>query len=680
MENQNINPLVDVPPCKNHAAPLHQVRSEHFEPALKKAIERAHINIQAIKDDPSPPCFDNTILALEAADEQVRWIQGIYFNLLSAEATEPIQKLAAIVSPLLTHFVNDVVLDNLLFDRVRVVYNKQENLSGEQRQLLEEVYSNFVRNGALLNADQKTNLRKIDDELSLLSPLFSENVLKATNKFELIVDNPNDVEGIPESTLAQAADLAKTKGLSGQWIFTLQAPSFIPFVKYCKNRALREAISRAYRSRAFRDEFDNQDNIKKIISLKHKRAQLLGFKNHAAYVLEKRMAQSPEKVHSFLDYLLTYAKPAAQKEIKELQEFAQKTDQIDELQAWDINFYIEKIKKIKFNFDEELLRPYFKLENVIDGAFEHAQRLYGIEFKKSSEYPVYHPDVSTYEVFEKGTQKLVGIFYTDFHPRSTKQGGAWMTSFLGQGLFRGSVQRPHISIVCNFSPSTDNHPSLLTYDEVFTLFHEFGHALHGLLSQCTYSSISGTNVYWDFVELPSQLMENWTLEKEGLEHFAKHHITGEIIPQHLIDKLIKSQKFMAGYNYLSQIKLGTLDMSWHDLKNPQAISDVSSHEEAVTSDLNVIPPIQGANTSCSFSHIFDGGYSAGYYSYKWAEVLEADAFELFKENGIFNPETAKSFKDNILSRGGTEHPMDLYKKFRGREPDPKALLRRDGLI
>ncbi len=677
----NTNPLIDVPPTKLGAVSFDLIKPDHYVPALEKAIEQAKERLSDIKSSTDTPDFENTILALETSGQHVNWIAGIYFNLLVAETTEELQALAQTIGPLLSKFSNDTDLDAELFKKVDHVFKGQNrlDLNSEQIQLLTETHSAFVRNGALLSESDKQTLRTIDEELSKLSPQFSENVLKATNKYELHVTDDKDVEGLPKSALAVAKELALKSEKPG-WIFTLHGPSLTPFITYCKNRELRKQILTAYNSRSFNDDFDNQENIKKITQLNFKRANLLGFSTYAEYVLQKRMAENPKTVYGFLDELLTYAKPAAEREIKELTAFAKKTDNIDQLQNWDTKFYIEKLKKEKFSFDDEDLRPYFKLENVIQGAFDHASKLYGVEFRPSNDYPLYHKDVNTYEVYKVNSDELVGLFYTDFFPRASKQGGAWMTVYLEQGIYNDSVQRPHVSIVCNFTPSTTDSPSLLTYLEVRTLFHEFGHALHGLLSDCTYQSIAGTNVYWDFVELPSQIMENWTLEKESLMLFAKHHQTGELIPDNLIKKLKSSSQFMAGLHNMRQLKLCALDMGWFENNSPDDITNVDDFESAATKNLEVLPSTKGTNISCSFSHIFGGGYAAGYYSYKWAEVLDADAFEYFQEKGVFNKEVSEKFKENILTKGGSRHPLKLYENFRGRKPDPKALLRRDGLI
>lgn len=675
------NPLLKPFTNKDQAAPFDLIKVEHYVPAVEEAIKIAKDNVAKIKANPAAPDFENTIVALEAASLLADQISTIYSNLEVAHADEALQALAQDIYPKLTALASDVSLDAEIFNRVKMVYDKRAslNLNGEQNRLLEKTYLSFTRNGALLNETDKEALRQIDQELSVLGPKFSENVLKATNSFEMVLDKKEDVDGLPEGILEGAAAQAAAKGHAGKWFFNLQIPSYLPFMTYAKNRALREKMWRAFSSKAYKGEFDNQSNVLKIVELRNKRAKILSFSTHADFVLAERMAKNPTTVMEFLNKLLAASKNAGLKDVQELTEFANKLDGLTEIKPWDVAYYSEKLKEEKYAFNEEDLRPYFKLENVVEGVFAHAKKLYGLTFKENKDIPVYHPEVKAYEIFEEASGKYMGLFYTDFFPRETKKGGAWMTQFRNQGLIEGKMKRPHVSIVCNFTQPTPTKPSLLTYDEVRTLFHEFGHALHGMLSECTYPSLSGPNVYWDFVELPSQIMENWVGEKEGLDIFARHYETDQPMPAELIEKLKRSQKFQAGYMSCRQLQFGLMDMAWHST-DPATIKDVDAFEELATAETRLFPKVEGANSSCSFGHIFAGGYSAGYYSYKWAEVLDADAFEYFKEKGLFNQEVAKKFKDNILSRGGTEHPMDLYKKFRGREPDPNALLCRDGLI
>ncbi|MDG0815575.1 M3 family metallopeptidase [Bdellovibrio svalbardensis] len=675
------NPFLTKFTGKDEAVPFDQIKVEHYLPALEEAIKIAKENVAKIKANTAAPDFENTIVALESASELAEKIALTYGNLEVANADEALQALAKDIYPKLTALSSDISLDPEIFARVKSVYDNRASfkLNGEQNRLLEKSYLSFARNGALLSATDKDKLRQIDLDLSVLGPKYSENVLKATNAFEMYLDKKEDLEGLPEGALEAAAAMAEAKGKKGQWLFNLQIPSYLPFMTYAKSRPLREKMWRAYSSRAFKGEFDNQELVKKIVTLRAERAKLLGFKTHADFVLAERMAQNPLTVFDFLQKLLTASREAGKRDVAEVQSFAQQLDGLTDLKPWDFGYYSEKLKEDKYAFNEEDLRPYFKLENVVEGVFTHAKKLYGLTFKENKDIPVYHPEVKAYEVFEEKSGKYMGLFYTDFFPRETKKGGAWMTQFRNQGLSEGVLKRPHVSIVCNFTKPTPTKPSLLTYDEVRTLFHEFGHALHGMLSDCTYQSLSGPNVYWDFVELPSQIMENWVGEKEGLDLFARHYETNEPMPAELIHKLKASQKFQAGYMSCRQIQFGLMDMAWHTA-DPSLIKDVDAFEEQATADTRLFAKVDGANSSVSFSHIFAGGYSAGYYSYKWAEVLDADAFEYFKEKGLFDPEVAQKFKENILSRGGTEHPMELYKKFRGREPDPKALLRRDGLI
>lgn len=674
------NPLIE--PLKNFdkALPFDQITAEHFVPAVEYWVADAKKNIQQILDNPSAPNFENVIFALEKSSERLDQASLAFGNLEVAHGDEKIHEVGKKLYPLLASFSSDITLNPALFTKIKQVYEHRKNLqlTVEETRLLEKTYLSFVRNGALLDSDKKDRLRKIDQELSTMGPQFSENVLKATNAFEMVLEE-KDLVGLPESAVEAAKDLAESKGQQGKYIFNLQIPSYMPLVTYSKRRDLREKIFRAYNSRAFQGTLSNQELIKNILKLKRERAQLLGFKDHADFVLQERMAKNSTQVTSFLRRLQDVSLVAAEKDLKEVSDFAFEIDKLNDFKSWDFAYYSEKLKEKKYSFNEEDLRPYFKLENVVNGVFEHARKLYGIIFKENTQLPVYHPDVKCYEIYREDNQTYLGLFYTDFFPRQTKKGGAWMTLFREQGYFDGDVRRPHVSIVCNFTKPTTTKPSLLTYDEVRTLFHEFGHALHGILSDCRHRSMSGPNVYWDFVELPSQIMENWVNEKESLDLYARHYETDQLIPKDLVDKLVRSQKYLAGWMSLRQVQLGTLDMAWHTT-DPNTISDIERFEDNAVSAFRLLPKIDGMNVSCSFSHIFAGGYSAGYYSYKWAEVLDADAFEYFKEKGIFNKDVAARFRDNVLSKGGSEHPMELYKKFRGREPDADALLRRDGLI
>lgn len=652
---------------------------EDYKPAFEENIKNAKAEIDAIINNPETPTFENTLEALDFAGNPLDRLSSVFFNLNSAETSEEMQKIAQEVSPLLTEFSNDITLNEDLFKRIKAIYDEKDslNLTTEQQTLLDKKYKGFVRNGALLNDDQKTKLREIDTQLAKLKLIFGENVLAETNNYHLQITNENDLKGLPEGVIEAAKSEAESRKLEG-WIFTLDYPSYIPFLTYADNRELRKELAIAAGKKAFQNnKFDNQNNVKDIVRLRHERANLLGYTSHAHFVLEERMAQNPDKVISFLNDLLEKAKPAAEKEFAELTAFANELDGIDHLEKWDGSYYSEKLKQKLFNLDDEKLKPYFKLENVLNGAFTIAKKLYGLTFTEVFDIEKYHEDVTTYEVTDENNE-LVAVFYADFFPRKGKRNGAWMTSYKSQSIRNGKNDRPHISNVCNFTPPTATKPSLLTFNEVTTLFHEFGHGLHGMLANTVYPSLSGTSVYWDFVELPSQVMENWCYEPEALALFAKHYETGEIIPQEYVEKIKESASFQEGMATMRQISFGLLDMTYHG--KPQKIDDVKAFEEKAFENTKLYPDVAENCMSTSFSHIFQGGYSSGYYSYKWAEVLDADAFAYFQEKGIFDKEVATKFKENVLSKGGTEHPMTLYKKFRGQEPKPEALLKRAGLI
>lgn len=665
---------------KYNTAPFSKIKNEDFLPAFQKGIELAKAEIDAIVRNPIQPTFENTIEALAFSGDVLDRISSIFFNLNSAETNDEIQKIAQEVSPLLSEFGNDVRLNPDLFARVKTVYEQREklNLNPEQTTLLDKKYKSFSRNGANLPEDKKNQLREIDKELSKLSLQFGENVLAETQAYQLHITNKEDLTGLPEGTIEAAHSLAKNQEKEG-WIFTLDYPSYVPFVTYADNRELRKKMAIAFGAKGFQNnEFDNQEIVLKIAKLRFDRAQVLGYATHAHFVLEERMAESPEKVLTFENDLLAKAKPAALKEFAELTAFAKKLDGIEQLEKWDGAYYSEKLKQQLFNLDDEILKPYFQLEKVLDGAFAVAQKLYGITFEEIFEIDKYHEEVKTYAVKDEDDQ-LVAVFYADFFPRKGKRNGAWMTSFKSQYIKKGINERPHISIVCNFTKPTETRPSLLTFNEVTTLFHEFGHALHGMLANTTYPSLSGTSVYWDFVELPSQILENWCYEPEALALFAYHYETGEMIPMELVHKIKESASFQEGIATMRQLSFGLLDMGWH-AQDPSNIKDIKAFETEQFAATQLYPEVAENAMSTSFSHIFQGGYSSGYYSYKWAEVLDADAFEYFQEKGIFNKEVATKFKENVLSKGGTEHPMILYKRFRGQEPKPEALLRRAGLV
>jgi len=663
------------------SAQFKNLKNEDFLEAFKTAINAAKQEIDAITKNPDPATFSNTIEAIDYAGEKLDRISSMFFNLNSAETNDTLQKIAQEVSPLLSEFGNDVTLNAVLFNRVKAVYKQKDdlNLTLEQRTLLNKKYKSFTRNGANLSESDKGKLRDIDKELSRLKLKFGENVLAETNNYQLHLQNEEDLEGLPEGAKEAAKHLADEKGLEG-WLISLDYPSYIPFMTYAKNRDLRAELSKTFGSKGFSEnKYNNEDIVLNIVKLRHERAQLLGYKTHAHFVLEERMAKSPENVQEFLKNLLDKAKPAAEKEFKQLETFAKELDGIERLEKWDSAYYSEKLKQRLFDLDEEQLKPYFSLENVISGAFEVAKKLFGLHFVKVDNVDTYHEDVVTYRV-EDTEGDYVSLFYADFFPRPGKRNGAWMTSYKPQMIKNGQNERPHVSIVCNFTKPTPTKPSLLTFNEVTTLFHEFGHALHGMLANTQYPGLSGTNVYWDFVELPSQIMENWCYEEETLKLFARHFETGELIPMELIQKIKASATFNEGLQTLRQISFGLLDMSWHGNEKSDEIVSVKGHEMAAFTSTQLYPDVPENCMSTSFAHIFQGGYSSGYYSYKWAEVLDADAFEYFKESGIFNKKVADKFKAFILSKGGTEDPMTLYKQFRGREPQPEALLRRAGLL
>ena len=673
------NPFFQAFKTYDDAVPFDKIQVSHYKPALEKAIAKAKSHIQQIKQNSHYPTFENTIEALEVASQQIHPIVDVFFNLLHADATDSLQALAPDISALQASFQSDLLLDEELFERVGRVYRSSMGLLNvEERRLLEKTYKGFVRNGALLSTEDKEKLRQLDQSLALLFPQFSEKTIKSMSSFELHVEDRSVLQGLPDSALAMAKEKAEQKDLTG-WLFGLEMPSYIPFITYCSDRSLRQKMWKAYNSRCFKGEFDTSAIINEIVQLKHKRAKLLGYAGHADYVLEERMAKTPQQVQEFLTQLIEASEPVAQKDLKDLQDIFAIQHPGEAIRPWDIPYYQEKLKTKKFAFREEDLRPYFPLEDVLQGAFDLAGKLYHISFHKRTDLPTYHKEVDVYEVKEDKRGGLMALFYTDFFPRPTKKTGAWMTSFRSQGLFQGKIRRPHVSIVCNFTRPTSDRPSLLTFEESETLFHEFGHALHAILSTCYYASLSSPNVYWDFVELPSQFMQNWLRERSVLDCFAKHYQKKHLIPDDLFQKMTKARQFMAGYRSLRQLNFAVLDMAWH-VRDPGYIEDIEAFEKNHTTQTSLLPPEKGVTISHAFAHIFGGGYSAGYYSYKWAEVLDADAFEYFKENGLFNKEIAQAFREYILAKGNTEDPMVLYKRFRGREPDLKALLRRDGLL
>lgn len=675
-----MNPLLKQPLADNsHFIPFDEIKDEHYAPALDETMRRTKENLAKVAS--APASFQNTIEGIEFHKEDLERVNMVFFNLVSANTNDTLQALAKEYSPKMAELANDLLLNGEIFDRVKAVFDTRDSigLNPEQKQLLDKTYKAFRRNGALLSAADKEKLRDIDRRLAGQGQVFSDNVLKATNDYVLFVIDAAAVKGLPAGSVEEAKALATEKGRPEAWAFTLQVPSYLPFMQFSPDEKLRHELWMALSSKTMKPPYDNRPLVKDIASLRHRRANLLGYQSHAHFVLEERMADNPNRVKGFLDELLTHSKPAAEKDVEELRQMKKRETGSSDLNPWDVAFYSEKLRTEKFNLSQEELRPYFQLENVIDGVFEHARRLYGITFKERKDIPVYHPDVRAFEVNDEQSGSLVGYFYADFFPRASKKGGAWMTNFLEQGVWGGELCRPHVSIVCNFTKPTASQPSLLTLDEVRTTFHEFGHALHSLLTNCHYASLAGTNVFWDFVELPSQVMENWVKEQEALALYARHYKTGEVIPQELIKKIEASSNFQAGWMSVRQLSFGFIDLAWHSM-DPSDVDDIEAFERAQIGRTSFFPPVAGTGISAGFSHIFSGGYSAGYYSYKWAEVLDADAFEFFREKGIFSREVADLFRTHVLSRGGTEHPMELYKKFRGREPDPKALLRRDGLI
>ncbi|MFB9121015.1 M3 family metallopeptidase [Bergeyella porcorum] len=668
-----MNPLLKSFHTLYQSAPFQEIKEEHFLPAFKELIQKSEEEIQNIAQNPDTPSFENTIEALAYSGEQLDMVSNIFFNLNSAETNDEIQKIAQEVSPLLTEFSSKISQNELLFARIKQVFEDKEhlNLNPEQETLLNETYKGFVRSGALLSKEDKKKLEQINKELSIKSLQFGQNVLASTNAYFKHITDKKELAGIPESVLAQYAEEAKERGLEG-FVVTLQYPSYIPLMTYADNRELRKELALANGKKSFDDgEFDNQNLIKELVKLRREKAQLLGYKDFASFVLEERMAQSSENVFSFLNELLDKATPFAQKEIEDLKSLA-KADGIEEIQSYDHAYYAEQLRKQKFDLNDEELKPYFPLEKVQEAVFGLAEKLFGVTFEETHEIQKYHEEVKIYKVLEQGNYKA--LLYVDYHPRKGKRAGAWMTSYKNQFQKNGENHRPHISVVCNFTKPTANTPSLLTFQEVTTLFHEFGHALHGILANTQYPNLSGTSVKWDFVELPSQFLENYCYEPEFLKSFAKHYQTGETLSDEKIEKLAQSKSFMEGYQTLRQLGFGLLDMAYHS-ENLDENFDVKTFEDHITEKTNLYPRNPETAISTSFSHIFQGGYSAGYYSYKWAEVLDADAFQYFKENGIFNPEIAKKYKV-LLSSGGTKDPMELYKTFRGSEPKVESLLKR----
>lgn len=676
------NPFFENIHTPHDTVPFDRIAVEHYAPAIRRGIECQNEEIDAIVNNPEPADFHNTILALEKSGQLLHRVEVVFDNLLSAETNDAMQELAKELMPLLSEHANNITLNERLFERVKTAYEHRNNepLTAEQRKLTEDTYEGFARSGANLQGADKEKYRELSRQLSLLTLQFSENNLKETNDYQLVLTDEAQLKGLPQSAIDAAAETAREKQQEG-WVFTLHAPSYVPFLTYAADRDLRKEIYMAYNTKCTHaNACNNLDIVKQLVNTRLALAQLLGYKDYATYKLERRMAQNSANVYHLLDQLLEAYKPTAQKEYAEVQALAREEQGADfTLMPWDWGYYSQKLKDRKFNLNDEMLRPYFELENVKKGVFSLATRLYGITFQKNSDIPVYHKDVEAFDVFDKDGSFLA-VLYTDFHPREGKRSGAWMTSYKEQWTDEktGENSRPHVSLVMNFTKPTQDKPALLTFGELETFLHEFGHSLHGMFANTTYASLSGTNVYWDFVELPSQFMENFAVEKEFLHTFARHYQTGELIPDELVQRIVDSRNFNAAYACLRQVSFGLLDMAWYTRTTPFE-GNVMAYEKQAWAHAQILPSVEGTCMSTQFSHIFAGGYSAGYYSYKWAEVLDADAFSLFKKQGIFDQKTAFSFRENILSQGGTEHPMTLYKRFRGQEPTIDALLIRNGI-
>ena len=675
------NPLLTEYHTLHQTTPFQQIKLEHFEPAILQAMDIHDREIETIVNNPEKPTFINTIVALERSGALLNRVTTLFGNLLSAETNDDMQAVAERMMPRLSEHSNNITLNSELFGRIKQVYENTptESLNTEERMLLQNTYDGFIRSGANLSEAQKERFREISTEMSILTLNFSQNNLKETNGYELVLD-VSQLDGLPENARETYAQAANERGKEGQYIVTLHAPSFVPFMKYSTHRELREKLYMAYNTQCTHpNEHNNMEIVKKLVNLRQERARLLGFDTAADYVLTRRMAENSDNVYRLLDQLLEAYTPTARREVQEVETLAKNMEGEDfHLMPWDWAYYSEKLKQQKFNLDEEALRPYFELNQVINGVFGLATRLYGITFAENKNISTYHQDVKAYEVYDRDGAFLA-VLYADFHPRAGKRSGAWMTTYREQWKDHEGDHRPHVSVVMNFTKPTADKPALLSFSEVNTFLHEFGHALHGIFADSTYQSLSGTNVYWDFVELPSQIMENFAIEKDFLETFAKHYQTGEVIPNELVQRIVDASNFNVAYACLRQLSFGYLDMAWYTRTTPFK-GDVETYEKEAWEKTQILPSIKGTCMSVQFSHIMAGGYSAGYYSYKWAEVLDADAFALFKEKGIFNPDVANSFRLNVLSKGGTEHPMTLYKRFRRQEPSIGALLRRNGII
>lgn len=662
-------------------APFSQISNADFEPAIARGIELARKEIKAIADNPEPPTFENTIVALDRSGADLNRVLNIFYPLLSADADDELMAISMKVTPILSDYSTSIVLNEKLWKRIKTVYDNRSSLTltPEQKMLLEQSYESFAQSGATLEGDDREAYRRLSSQLSELTTLFGQNVLKELNTYEIWLTS-DDLAGLPAGIVEEAAQMAEAKGRKGEFLFTLAQPTYMAFMKYSERPDLRERFYRLYTGRNTKGEYNNLPVLQKIATIRLQIANLLGSKTYAEHSLKRTMARNPENVYKLLDQLRDAYRPALDREMNELREFASKTEGKDtEINPWDYSFYANKLKNERYSYDEEQLRPYFELDNVIKGVFGLATRLYGLQFTPNDTIEVYHPDVKAFDVTDDKGQ-FIGVIYTDFFPRESKRPGAWMTGFSDQWIdAEGKDHRPQVSIVMNFTKPTADKPSLLTPYEVETFLHEFGHALHGLLTRCNYASLSGTNVYRDFVELPSQFNENYLTEKEFLDSFAKNYLTGEPIPQNLVDKIIASSQFGAAYACMRQLGFGYTDMAWHTIADSTAVADPVAFEHKAMDPVRIFPDVEGSLTSPQFSHIFSGGYAAGYYSYKWAEVLDADAFALFKQNGIFDRKTADSFRHNILEKGGTEAPDVIYRRFRGQDPGIDALLIRDGI-
>lgn len=660
-------------------APFSRITNADYEPAIDRGIEIARAEIDAIVNNPQAPTFENTIVALDRSGADLNRVLNVFFPLLSADADDEMMEISMRVTPKLSDYSTSITLNKGLWERIKTVYDSTDlaSLSPEDRMLLQKTYDSFALSGANLEGADREEFKKISSELSELTTLFGQNVLKELNTYEVWL-TANDLAGLPKGIVDEAAQLAEAKGRKGEFLFTLAQPTYMAFMKYSDRDDLRQKMYRLYSSRNTKGQYSNVDNMRRIAELRLRLARLLGSENYASHSLQRTMAENPANVYKLLDQLREAYKPALAAEMEELTAFASKMEgKPVKIQPWNYSYYSNKLKNEKYSYDEEQLRPYFELDNVIDGVFGLATKLYGITFTPNDKIEVYHKDVKAFDVND-ADGNFIGVIYTDFFPRETKRPGAWMTGFKDQQIDAAGVnERPHVSIVMNFTKPTAAQPSLLTPYEVETFLHEFGHALHGLLTQCHYASLSGTAVYRDFVELPSQFNENYLTEKEFLDSFARHYKTGEPLPQNLIDKIVKSAQFGAAYACMRQLGFGYLDMAWHTVTD--SVADPASFERKAVESVQIFEPVEGTMTGSTFSHIFSGGYAAGYYSYKWAEVLDADAFAHFKENGIFDKKTADSFRRNILEKGGTEHPAKIYRDFRGKDATIDALLERDGI-